>query len=167
MDRLWAPWRMAYIENDLDKPHNGCIFCNLPAENDDRKNLICWRAEHCFVILNRYPYNNGHLMVVPFEHTADLTTVSLPVLTEMQQIINQSIIVLRHVLNPHAMNIGMNLGRIAGAGIDEHIHYHIVPRWNGDTNFMPVLTGTKVMSEALDASWQKISDGFNKIAGAK
>jgi len=167
MEKLWAPWRMAYIENEIDKPGNGCIFCDLPAERQDQNNLICWRSEHAFVILNRYPYNNGHLMVVPFLHTSDLLEIPEPVINELQQVIRLSVRVLREVLNPHAMNIGLNLGRVAGAGIHEHIHYHIVPRWNGDTNFMPVLTGTKVISESLEASWKKISDGFIRVEKLK
>jgi len=167
MKQLWAPWRMEYILNEVDK-HDGCVFCELPEQNQDEKNLILYRTEHCFVVLNKFPYNNGHLLVVPYQHTGNLLDLSDEVLLDMQKTIRKTIEVMHNVLHPHAMNIGMNLGRIAGAGIDEHLHYHIVPRWDGDTNFMPVLTGTKVVSESLRASWQKLHAEFLRLfAGGK
>ena len=141
----------------------GCIFCDFPTQNKDAEHLIVYRSENCFVILNKFPYNNGHLMVVPFKHTWDVINLSDAEMLDLQQTINKSVQVLRNVMSPHAMNIGMNLGRTAGAGIDEHIHYHIVPRWDGDTNFMPIIAGTKVVSESLQASYQKISAEFKKL----
>ena len=162
MDQLWAPWRMVYIKSEMAES-GGCIFCDFPQMNNDKKYLIPYRSEHCFVILNKYPYNNGHLMVVPYLHTGDLLDLSDEVLLDLQQTIRKSVQVLRNVMQPHAMNIGMNLGRTAGAGIDEHLHYHIVPRWNGDTNFMPVIAGTKVVSESLDDSFEKLNSEFTKL----
>lgn len=162
MKQLWAPWRMEYIETEIDKPE-GCIFCAFPAEKNDEKNLIAYRSEKSFVILNKYPYNNGHVMVVPFQHTGDIIELADDVLLDMQKTIKMTVQAIRDTMSPHAMNIGMNLGRSAGAGIADHVHYHIVPRWNGDTNFMPILTGTKVVSESLTATWDKLIKAFGKL----
>lgn len=164
MKQLWAPWRMEYILNEVDK-HDGCIFCELPAEKDDQKNLILYRTKYCFVILNKYPYNNGHLMVVPYQHTGNLLDLSDEILVDMQQTIRKVIVVMNHILHPQAMNIGMNLGRTAGAGIADHLHYHIVPRWDGDTNYMPVIAGTKIVSESLRTTWKKMHDEFARLYG--
>ena len=163
MKQLWAPWRMEYIQSEIDSKDEGCIFCDFPNQKNDIEHLIIHRSRQCFVILNRFPYNNGHLMVVPYRHTSDVLKLSDDELLDLQQTINKSVKVLRNVMNPHAMNIGMNLGRTAGAGIDEHIHYHIVPRWDGDTNFMPIIAGTKVVSESLEASFKKLSAEFIKL----
>lgn len=162
MDKLWAPWRMEYILNDIDK-HEGCIFCDFQKSGEDKKYHIVYRSQTCYVILNKFPYNNGHLLVIPYRHSADILELEEMELIDLQQTIQKAVQVLRNIMHPHGMNIGLNLGRVAGAGIDEHIHYHIVPRWDGDTNFMPVLTGTKVISESLEASWQKLSDEFNRL----
>ncbi len=162
MKQLWAPWRMEYITTEMEKAE-GCIFCNFPAENNDEKNLIAYRAEKCFVILNKFPYNNGHVMVVPYQHTGDILELSDDVLLDMQKTIKLTVQAIRETMHPHAMNIGMNLGRSAGAGIADHVHYHLVPRWNGDTNFMPILTGTKVVSESLIATWEKLVKAFGKL----
>ncbi len=162
MKKLWAPWRMEYILDESSKT-NECIFCTLPTQSDDRKNLIVYRAEKCFVILNRYPYNNGHVMVVPYLHTGDILKLDDDILLNTQQTIRKTVKAIRNVMNPHAMNIGMNLGRVAGAGIDDHLHYHIVPRWDGDTNFMPVLSETKVVPESLQAAWEKLHKEFQQL----
>ncbi len=160
MDHLWAPWRMAYI---LDaKEDEGCIFCEKPKQQNDQENLIVFRSEHCFVMLNKFPYNNGHMMIVPYIHEADLTKLKEIVLHEIQHVLNLGIVALRKTMDPHGLNIGLNLGQTAGAGIVNHLHYHLVPRWNGDTNFMPVITGTKVISEALSDTWQKLHDVFGE-----
>jgi len=161
MEKLWAPWRLEYIMS-VDKHKDGCIFCDLPKEKEDKKNLIVYRDKFCFVILNKFPYNNGHLMVVPYEHHCDLLKLSDDILLNIQQIIKKSITIFNETMHPHGFNIGLNVGRPAGAGIDEHIHYHVVPRWNGDTNCMPVLANTKVISEALDQTWEKFTPLFNK-----
>ncbi len=154
---LWAPWRMVYI---LGEKEQGCIFCTKPKEDDDRQNLILWRGEHNFVILNKYPYNNGHLMVVPYRHTADLETLTDAENLEMMQTITRAIKVLKASMQPDGFNVGLNLGQIAGAGVADHLHVHIVPRWAADTNFMPVVSQTKVISEALDDTWKKLKDRF-------
>jgi len=166
MDKLWAPWRMEYILNDIDK-HDGCIFCDFPQAGDDSKYHIVHRSDTCFVILNKFPYNNGHLLVVPYRHCADMLQLEKAELTDLQQTLQKCVQVLRNAMHPHGMNIGLNLGRTAGAGIDEHIHYHIVPRWDGDTNFMPVLAGTKVISESLEASRDRLQAEFERLFGRK
>jgi ATP adenylyltransferase len=159
MDHLWAPWRMEYIL-ESQEPNPVCIFCSFPAENSDPKNLIAYRSEHCFVMLNKFPYNNGHLMIIPFKHEADLTRLADDIIIDLHHTLSKSIRVLQQVFNPHGWNIGINLGRTAGAGIEDHLHYHLVPRWNGDTNFMPVLADTKVLSEALAKTWEKLNRAF-------
>lgn len=161
MNKLWAPWRLEYIVS-VDKEKDGCIFCDLPKEDSDKKNLIVYRDEYCFIILNKYPYNNAHVMVVPYEHKSDLLELSDNILLNTQQVTKKVVKVIKELMNPHGFNIGINIGRPAGAGIDEHLHYHIVPRWNGDTNCMPVLANTKVISEALDQTWEKLHKALNK-----
>ena len=160
MDHLWAPWRMEYIL-ESQEPNPVCIFCNKPAEKDDEKNLIAYRSRHCFVMLNKFPYNNGHLMIIPFKHEADLTQLNDEIVIDLHHTLSKSIQVLRQIMHPHGLNIGVNVGRTAGAGIEDHLHYHLVPRWNGDTNFMPVLAGTKVLSEALSKTWEKLNQTFS------
>jgi len=157
METLWAPWRIQYIEQP--KPA-GCIFCDKPSEDRDRENLILLRADTCFVIMNFYPYNNGHLMVVPFRHTSDISNLTDGERVEMMQLLATCKDVLTQTMSPHAFNIGMNLGEIAGAGVKDHLHFHIVPRWRGDTNFMPILGHTKVVSEGLAQTWEKLNSQF-------
>ncbi len=157
---LWAPWRMEYIE--APKP-DGCIFCLFPAEQGeeaDRRNLVVHRSAHSFTMLNRFPYNSGHIMVVPRTHVAQLEDLSSEVFGDLHDELRRAIAVVRKVYQPEGVNVGMNLGRVAGAGIEEHLHYHVVPRWGGDTNFMPVLAGTKVIVEHLDTTWERIRKGF-------
>ncbi|MFN3653560.1 MAG: HIT family protein [Armatimonadota bacterium] len=154
MERLWAPWRMAYIEVP---PAQGCIFCTKPDAGDDRQQLILYRGEHCFIIMNLFPYNNGHLMVAPYRHTADLVSLSAEEQAEMMRLTRYCVRVLSEAMGPEGFNIGMNLGRTAGAGIADHLHMHVVPRWNGDTNFMPVLGETKVLPDALHGTYDKIA----------
>ena len=161
MKKMWAPWRLEYIKN-AEKNSQSCIFCTKPVENKDKENLIVHKDTYCFVILNKYPYNNGHLMVVPFEHKSDLLQFSDAVLLNVQNVIQKAIAALTNTMEPHGFNIGVNMGRAAGAGIVDHLHYHLVPRWNGDTNYMPVLTDTKVVSEALDHTWEKLNNEFKK-----
>ena len=156
---MWAPWRLEYIQN-ADKNKDRCIFCDKPKQKNDKDNLIVHKDEHCFIILNKYPYNNGHLMVVPYEHKSDILDLSDAVLLNIQNVIQKAIRALKKTMEPHGFNIGVNMGRPAGAGIADHIHYHIVPRWNGDTNYMPILSDTKVVSEALDQTWEKLSKEF-------
>lgn len=162
MKKLWAPWRMEYILTELNR-QDGCIFCDFPKKKSDQEYLILYRSEKCYVIMNKFPYNNGHLMVVPYQHTGDMLELDDETLLDIQKTIRKTVGVMRTILHPHAMNIGLNMGRTAGAGIDAHIHYHIVPRWDGDTNFMPVISGTKVVSESLQVTWAKLSAEFQKL----
>lgn len=161
MDKLWAPWRMEYIRS-AEESNEECIFCTKPKESNDKENLIVYRSDFCFVILNKYPYNNGHVMVVPYVHESDFVKLTDEILLNMHHTLKKTINAIKNTMNPHAMNIGLNLGRTAGAGIDEHLHYHLVPRWNGDTNFMPVITGTKVISESLEKTWELLDTEFKK-----
>ena len=157
---LWAPWRMEFIR--AEKPA-GCIFCLFPAEEGeeaDRRNLVVHRSDRSFTILNRYPYNNGHVMVVPRAHVSRLEDLDAAAFADLQEELRRVVAVIRAAYRPEAMNVGMNLGRAAGAGIEDHLHWHVVPRWGGDTNFMPVLADTKVMIEHLDESWRRIREGF-------
>jgi ATP adenylyltransferase len=158
MDRLWAPWRMKYIKEGIDKPEQGCIFCAKPKEKNDRENLILSRGVHAFVMLNAFPYNNGHLMVIPFLHTSSMDDIDTEAAAELWTLLAKSRQALSKAFKPDGFNIGINLGRAAGAGIDTHLHVHIVPRWSGDANFMPVLGETKVISQSLE-------DAYNALKG--
>ena len=162
MQSLWAPWRMEYI---LGEKPEGCIFCRFPAEQRDCQNLVLGRTRHSFVMLNRFPYNNGHLMVIPRRHCCDLLAMPEEEFADLHALLRTSLVVLTRANSPEGLNVGMNLGKVAGAGIDEHLHYHLVPRWNGDTNFMPVIGETKVMVEPLDASWQRLRPAFDAALG--
>ncbi len=159
MERLWAPWRLAYIAGEKTE---GCIFCTFPKENDDENRLILYRGKTCFVIMNAFPYSNGHLMVVPYRHLNDITALTDEENLEMMQLAVRCCDALKKMCRPDGFNVGMNLGRSAGAGIDDHIHMHIVPRWNGDTNFMPVLADTKVIPEALETTYAKLKPLFDE-----
>jgi len=161
---LWAPWRAEYIycaggQNSTGPRH--CLFCNLLKTKDDAKNLILHRGRHAFVVMNRFPYNNGHLMVAPNRHTADLETLSAAESTELFRLVQKSLAALRRGLKPQGFNVGANLGRVAGAGVAGHLHVHIVPRWLGDVNFMPLLSETKVISEHLTETYDRLRNGFS------
>jgi ATP adenylyltransferase len=159
--QLWAPWRGELIEA-ANKP-TGCIFCAFIAEHGeeaDRRNLILLRTPLSFAILNRYPYNNGHLMVVPQRHGGDLGALTPAETADLNQLLQRSVKALEAAYHPQGFNIGMNLGTVAGAGIADHLHYHLVPRWGGDTNFMPVLADTKVMIEHLETSYDKLKASY-------
>lgn len=162
MDRLWAPWRMAYILGGDERPDGECIFCAFPQAGraQFRKHQILCATEHAFVILNKYPYNNGHVMVVPRAHVASLEALDEPAYLATARLLRQSLGALKAALRPDGVNLGMNLGRTAGAGIDQHCHFHLVPRWNGDTNFMPVVGDVKVLSEMLDATYERLLPSF-------
>lgn len=154
---LWAPWRMEYI---LGEKESGCIFCTRINQDSDKENLILLRGENNFVIMNKYPYNNGHLMVVPNRHTSEFDSLSDPEKLEMMNLVSKSMNVLKKTVNPDGFNVGMNIGKIAGAGIDDHLHFHIVPRWAADTNFMPVVGQTKIISEDLGETWERLKEVF-------
>ncbi len=153
MEQLWAPWRMEYIEKAKEE---GCILCQKPRENNDEANLILFRGQHNFVILNAFPYNPGHLMVVPYRHIASLQGLTDEGAREHFDIIKKSLELLKETLKSAGFNIGLNIGKVAGAGIEGHLHTHIVPRWQGDVNFMPVLSETRVISEALSDTYRKL-----------
>jgi len=157
MEQIWAPWRIQYIQ--MEKPP-GCILCEKPGENSDAQNYILYRGSQNFVIMNSYPYNPGHLMVAPYRHVANLDGLADDELCEHFKIVSRCSKLLREVFCPQGFNIGINLGKVAGAGIDEHVHTHIVPRWQGDTNFMPVISNIRVMPEAIAETYQKLKDRF-------
>lgn len=161
MERLWTPWRMEYIKSaTTDDEAEGCIFCDLPADGDDERTLILARGDHAFVILNRYPYNPGHLMVAPFRHVGDLAELEDEDLAETVALVRDSVRALRDEWQPSGFNVGMNLGRVAGAGVPGHLHWHVVPRWHGDSNFMPVIGQTKVLPELLEETYRKLRPAF-------
>ena len=153
MQRLWSPWRLEYI---LAEKEDGCIFCRAMEQCDDESNLILHRGENSVVMLNRYPYNNGHLMIVPNDHVSSLEQLAVEDLTELMLMINKGMGALRKVMHPEGFNVGINMGVVAGAGIADHVHIHVVPRWNGDTNFMAVTTGTRIMPEVLTDTYRKL-----------
>ncbi|MGA9534000.1 MAG: HIT domain-containing protein [Anaerolineales bacterium] len=156
MDYLWAPWRMPYIEDDTDDEQ--CIFCQLLSQEDGPNNLILFRGELSFVILNRYPYTNGHLMVVPFAHKDTIEGLPAETLAEMMMLSSQSVTTLRRTYQADAFNLGINIGTIAGAGIKDHVHIHVVPRWQGDTNFMATTARTRVLPEALEVTYNRLKE---------
>ena len=156
---LWAPWRMAYIGGPRSE---GCLLCDLPRENKDRESLILHRGPRTYVVMNRYPYNNGHLMIVPYRHCADLGQISSEDSLELMHESQRATRILRRLFGAEGFNVGMNLGTAAGAGIAEHVHVHVVPRWVGDTNFMPVLADTKVMPDYLEATYEKLVPFFHE-----
>ncbi len=169
-ERIWAPWRLSYVQSTDDKPAApakpldflpdadcSCFICQAVADSDSRSRLVVARGKVSLSILNRYPYNNGHLLVAPRRHVGDLEGLTPPEHLEMMETIARLTVVLREELKAEAFNVGLNLGRTAGAGLPGHLHWHIVPRWNGDTNFMPALAGVKVIPQSLDALWELLS----------
>ena len=163
LKKLWAPWRMQYINGIDDHKKNGCIFCDKPRENMDDKNYIIYYGKTCFVILNIYPYNNGHLMIVPYKHTSKMEELDSETRLELMDTVTITMEAVKRVMRPDGFNLGMNIGRTAGAGIDEHLHIHLVPRWNGDTNFMPVIGCTKVICESLEDTYEKLKKAIQKV----
>lgn len=155
MDRLWTPWRYTYLTES--SPAEPCIFCARAAEKDDAENFIVHRGRLNFVILNRYPYNNGHVMVVPYAHVPTLEAAREDELAEMMSLVRQAEIHLRAAYRPDGFNIGMNIGASAGAGVAGHIHMHVVPRWNGDANFMSTIGETRILPEELSTTYEKLS----------
>ena len=164
MDHLWSPWRLEYVTGD--KPASGCIFCVRGHAGDAQPvdPLVLFRGSTCYIVLNKYPYNNGHLLVVPYRHVPSLAGLGGDELTELARLTQQSEIALREAYNPDAMNIGINLGKPAGAGVAEHVHIHVVPRWNGDTNFMTVFGETRVLPEDLASTGNRLRPIFERIA---
>jgi ATP adenylyltransferase len=161
---LWAPWRIEYIRAPKDE---GCFFCDYWADPDsDEKNLVLLRGEGCFAVMNKYPYNGGHMLIAPAAHVARLAELEAGVLVEMMRMVQVAEKVLGEVLSPQGFNVGFNLGRPAGAGVEDHLHMHVVPRWDGDTNFMPVLDDTRVVPVALAELWALLAPAFaEEVAG--
>lgn len=161
METLWAPWRMTYVDKGWS---SNCILCDIPSSKDDEKNLLLYRGKSVFSLLNLYPYNPGHIMIAPYRHVNDLHKLSDDEQQELIREAARSTSLLRTTLNPDGYNLGMNLGKVAGAGVEDHLHLHIVPRWSGDTNFMPVTGQTKVVPEALAATYRKLAVAFRNTA---
>jgi len=159
MNHLWSPWRMTYVENE--KAENGCVFCNAQAKADDAENLITFRGAHSFVILNRFPYTSGHLMVIPFVHKPNLEELDSATRAEMMELTSRCTTVLKGIYRPQGFNVGVNIGEAAGAGIAEHVHIHIVPRWQGDTNFMSSVGETRVLPESLEDTYKRVRAVFD------
>jgi ATP adenylyltransferase len=163
MKQLWAPWRLAFIEN---ADHgSGCIFCEKPALKQDAKTFILWRGRHAFVLMNIYPYNNGHLLIAPYRHIAGIEDLPKPVVLDMMLLVQRAVRAVRRAYAPEGFNIGINQGRVAGAGIEHHLHLHLVPRWGADTNFMPLLAETRVLPQHLKASYRRLRAAFAGGAG--
>jgi ATP adenylyltransferase len=159
-DRLWAPWRLQYVTGGGS---DECIFCSKPALGDDAEALIPHRGEHCYVMLNLYPYTSGHVMVAPYDHTADLTDLDRDTACELTDLTRLSLRALEAAYHPDGYNVGVNLGRAAGAGIEVHVHQHVVPRWAGDTNFMTVTGETRVLPQSLEDSYRVLQEAFASL----
>jgi ATP adenylyltransferase len=165
MENLWAPWRMAFITPKTPRS-NECIFCAQPAAQRDDEYHILYRGERCFMMLNLYPYNNGHLMIAPYEHVGSISGLAAETLAELMAQAQLALSALRLAMNPDGFNMGINEGKVAGAGFAEHMHLHIVPRWNGDTNFMPVIADVKVMPEHLDNVYRQLKEALAQVQKA-
>jgi ATP adenylyltransferase len=166
MDHLHAPWRIDYILSPKEPQGDESLFTRIAQSGDDVANLVVHRDKTCYVMMNRYPYNGGHLMVVPYKQVAELEDLDDQELADLMRLSQRSIKVLKEVMQPQGFNVGLNLGRVAGAGIREHLHLHVVPRWNGDTNFMPVIGNTAVLPEALEALAEKLRTVFAAMGGS-
>ena len=160
MNSIWAPWRIEYILGPKDQ---GCFLCAAFGSNEERERLVLHRGRTCAVVINKFPYNSGHLMVCPFRHIATLAELDDQEALELMQLTAASVGILQAAMKPEGFNTGINLGQVAGAGLKDHLHQHIVPRWNGDTNFMPVIGDTKVMPQALDALWNLLRPHFDQL----
>ena len=166
---MWSPWRSQYIDSfkgngKKKKAKKASLFTDAWKSRKDDKNLIVWRGKHCFVIMNRYPYNSGHIMIVPYRQTSNFQELTAEELGEVMSTMQRAMRALDETMHPHGYNFGANLGRVSGAGVDDHIHFHLVPRWNGDTNFMPVLADTKVISEDMRKTFKKLQKAFRLAA---
>jgi ATP adenylyltransferase len=164
MKRMFSPWRSQYIATFKDgkKKKNDCLFCRIAKERNDGANLVVVRKQHCFVVMNRYPYNSGHLMIVPYTHAPAFEDLSMEEYTEIMATTSEMIRALGNVSRPQGFNFGANLGRVAGAGIDQHVHFHLVPRWNGDTNFMPTIAEVKLVSEDTKTTYRELKKALKK-----
>ena len=161
---LWAPWRLEYIQKGSGEKRYQDIFVELPAENEDAKNLIVWRGEHAFVMMNRFPYANGHLMVAPYRQVATIEDLDDQELLEINQLLAKAVVWLKAIFRPDGFNLGVNLGQAAGAGIPVHIHWHVVPRWSGDHNFMPVIGDVRVIPQSLEDTYRLLQETISRDA---
>lgn len=161
MDYIWTPWRMKYIQGN--RADQGCVFCQAAEHEDGLDNLVFYRGKGLFMILNRYPYTSGHLMCVPYQHVSKLDELNAEVQTEMMEQVTKAVAVLSFVYKPEGFNVGMNLGEIAGAGIADHLHMHIVPRWGGDTSFISILGKTRVLPESLEETYERVKTAWENL----
>lgn len=166
MEQLWAPWRLAYVEKPAPPNDGDCFLCRGLQETNDRANWIVERTRLSTVLLNRFPYNNGHLLVAPQAHKAEPSDLSDAETLDLQHAIQKSMNLLRQILRPDGFNVGLNLGRVAGAGLPGHLHWHVVPRWSGDTNFMPVLADVRVIPQSLEALWDLLHSRMRSTSGS-
>ncbi|MDY6794201.1 MAG: HIT domain-containing protein [Actinomycetota bacterium] len=163
MERLWRPWRINYIRNIENVRDEGCIFCTKPKSGDDEKALILYRGETVYMMMNLFPYNTGHVMVSPYRHLGQLEDLDDRERAELMELSNLAVRAIKEEMQPQAFNLGMNIGKVAGAGFHEHLHMHVVPRWLGDTNFMPVVAKAKVMPESLEGNYKRLLDRIGCI----
>jgi ATP adenylyltransferase len=162
MKYIWSPWRMKYISENESGAE--CIFCSAVESSADEENLVLYRGQHAYVIMNRYPYTSGHLMVVPYEHQAVIGAITTAARNELMELIARVEFILDEVYHPEGYNVGANVGAAARAGIASHLHFHIVPRWSGDTNFMSTLANTRVLPEALGESYRRLAEPWKRVA---
>jgi ATP adenylyltransferase len=168
LERLWSPWRGKYIASGVDSQADGCILCRIAANpNQDAENFVIHRGEHAFVVLNLYPYITGHLMVVPYQHTSELDSLAKEISDEMMDLAKRSQTALREVYSPSGFNMGINLGSAAGAGIADHVHIHLLPRWTGDTNFMTVVGDVRVLPEEIAQTAARLRPAFARLVGSR
>ncbi|MFP4590117.1 MAG: HIT family protein [Halobacteriales archaeon] len=168
MDQLFAPWRIEWVTRDRGDDFEGCVFCAFRDDEADRENLVVARGERAFVLLNNYPYNPGHVMVIPHDHTGRLETLPDAAMASHAGVLRSTLAALREAMAPDGFNVGYNLGDVAAGGsIGDHVHAHVVPRWSGDTNFMPVVSDTKVVVEALESTYDRLRGAFADLEGAR
>ena len=162
MDQIWAPWRLKYITKIAKKKSGGCVFCRILKEKKDKQNLVLCRTKYCYAVMNLYPYNNGHILILPNRHVNDLSKLKKDEREDLMDLLQTIKSILNKTIRPQGYNIGINLGKVAGAGFPGHLHIHIVPRWKGDVNFMPVTAQTKVISQSLKLLHQKLFDAYKR-----
>lgn len=167
MEHLYAPWRMTYIRDEANRPAAGCPFCAARDDHQDPCSLVAHRGKLSFIVLNKYPYNTGHTLVLPNRHLAEIEDLTPEELLDLNETVRLLITAIRDAYKPHGFNIGLNLGNVAGAGVPGHLHYHVVPRWNGDHNFMQVLAGTHVLPETPPETRRKLADAIAKLTAGK
>jgi len=161
VQRLYTPWRRAFIERSASgESDDECFLCSGAADSDDRAHLILYRAQRVFVVLNLYPYNNGHLLIAPYAHTGEFATLDSATAADLMAETQHAVAVLEAEYRPHGFNVGLNLGRVAGAGLPGHVHVHVVPRWNGDSNFMPIVGNTKLLPETIEQTYDRLEPRF-------